>query len=119
MHNKHQELILEKVTELIEKVRALNGVSALKIEKRFEYQQGYQDATTMFYIHLTGTPKTKGMMQDTIDTVLEEEGDGRNDCLHTNIKHLFNGYGGILGFTENDLHNLVNTPLDKTPPNKV
>ena len=119
MHNKHQKLIDKKVAELIEKVRALNGVSALKIEKRFEYQQGYQDATTMFYIHLTGTPKTKGMMQDTIDTVLEEEMENTSEF----IAAIANGTafdpetGLIWSHWLEEAKRIY--ALDKTPPNKV
>ena len=67
--NTHQELIEEKVAELIKKVRSINSECAFEAEEKFAYQQGFQDAIAMFYIDLTGTPKTKGTMQATIDTV--------------------------------------------------
>jgi len=73
MNNKHQELIAEKVAELIEKVKSINNECAFEAEEKFAYQLGFQDAIAMFYIDLTGTPKTKGTMQATIDTVLEKQ----------------------------------------------
>ena len=47
------------------------------------------------------------------------EQEGNLISLHNHVKHTFNGYGGVLGFTEHDLHDLVDKALDKTPPNKV
>ena len=73
MNNPHTALIEEKVAELIEKVKSINSECAFEAEEKFAYQQGFQDAIAMFYIDLTGTPKTKGTMQATIDTVLEGE----------------------------------------------
>lgn len=73
MINPHQALIEEKVAELIEKVKSINSECAFEAEEKFAYQQGFQDAIAMFYIDLTGTPKTKGTIQATIDTVLEKQ----------------------------------------------
>jgi len=73
MSNPHQALIEEKVAELIEKVKSINSECAFEAEEKFAYQLGFQDAIAMFYIDLTGTPKTKGTMQATIDTVLKKQ----------------------------------------------
>jgi len=73
MNNTHQELIAEKVAEFNKKVESINSECAFEAEEKFAYQQGFQDAIAMFYIDLTGTPKTKGTIQATIDTVLEGE----------------------------------------------
>ena len=81
MSNPHQALIEEKVAELIKKVKSINSECAFEAEEKFAYQQGFQDAIAMFYIDLTGTPKTKGTIQDTIDTVLERERERVTDIL--------------------------------------
>ena len=73
MNNTHQELIAEKVAEFNKKVESINSECAFEAEEKFAYQQGFQDAIAMFYIDLTGTPKTKGTIQATIDTVIEGE----------------------------------------------
>jgi len=120
MNNKHQELIAEKVAELDIKLQLRFEKSVDFIIRQIRGTLTEEDRIIKTEIqNVRGLKEITKTLQDTIDTVLEKERDGRNDCLHTDIKHLFNGYGGILGFTENDLHNLVNTPLDKTPPNKV
>ena len=102
MNNKHQELIAEKVEDLI--------------SQGFCFQHEIITETGSY-------PKTKEALnktlQDTIDTVLEEERVDKTGNLHDKVKRTFNGYGGVLGFTEQDLHNLVNNTLYKTPPNKV
>ena len=107
MNNKHQKLIDKKVAELIEKVKAINGESVFEAEEKFAYQQGFQDAIAMFYIDLTGTSKTKGVMQETIDTVLAVQREEQKQILHDQIKRIFNGYGGVRGFTQFDLHDLL------------
>ena len=141
MNNKHQELIAKKVAGLIEKVKAINGESVFEAEEKFAYQQGFQDAIAMFYIDLTGTSKTKGVMQDTIDTVLGEE---REQMLNR-VLEIVDGHKLVyrkgderfsnkakdgeekdhIDSSENETLDDVMTsliklkPLDKTPPNKV
>ena len=107
MNNPHQELIEEKVAELIEKVKAINSECAFEAEEKFAYQQGFQDAIAMFYIDLTGTPKTKGTIQATIDTVIE--GERKQAAL-------------IVEEMMEDAEHwkpITNRILDNTPPNKV
>ena len=58
-------------------------------------------------------------LQDTIDTVLAVQREEQKQNLYNHIKHSFNGYAGVRGFTEFELYDLVEKALDKTPPNKV
>ena len=67
MNNPHTALIEEKVAELIEKVKSINSECAFEAEEKFAYQQGFQDAIAMFYIDLTGTPKTKGTIPSHVE----------------------------------------------------
>jgi len=142
MNNPHTALIEEKVAELIEKVKSINSECAFEAEEKFAYQQGFQDAIAMFYIDLTGTPKTKGTMQATIDTVLKEDRirlhkliekeaeetsaemlkevlrqnglpEGGHALMNTDMMHHI-----VIGCVGN-LSTRLNKGLDKTPPNKV
>ena len=92
-NNPHQTLIKEKVAELIEKVKSINSECAFEAEEKFAYQQGFQDAIAMFYIDLTGTPKTKGTIQATIDTVLEEERERITSVIQERVDYYTNGTG--------------------------
>ena len=107
MNNPHQALIEEKVAELIEKVKSINSECAFEAEEKFAYQQGFQDAIAMFYIDLTGTPKTKGTIQDTIDTVVAEERERAALIVEEMMED------------EEHWKPITNRILDKTPLNKV
>jgi len=92
MNNKHQELIAKKVAEFT-----------------------YQD-----HGHVLGLIKFfEQTLKDTIDTVLKEEREEQQQNLHDLIKRTFNGYGGVHGFTQFDLHDFVDKALDNPPPNTV
>jgi len=129
MNNTHQELIEEKVAELIEKVKSINSEYAFEAEEKFAYQQGFQDAIAMFYIDLTGTPKTKGTIQATIDTVAAEQRSSIKIDSSDMQKVGDHYWGGDYEPTYYELEKLTESmneilqtklkALDKTPPNKV
>jgi len=131
MNNTHQELIAEKVAELIKKVKSINSECAFEAEEKFAYQQGFQDAIAMFYIDLTGTPKTKGTIQDTIDTVVAEERERVLEALTTtkDTTQMLQGWERYWievtpnRFVENCIEcentSRILKALDNTPPNKV
>ena len=124
-----EELIEEKVAELIEKVKSINSEYAFEAEEKFAYQQGFQDAIAMFYIDLTGTPKTKGTIQATIDTVAAEQRSSIKIDSSDMQKVGDHYWGGDYEPTYYELEKLTESmneilqtklkALDNTPPNKV
>ena len=98
MNNKHQELVAEKVAQLGDLWRLIET----------------KETTD------SGCPKFERVnrevaqtLQDVIDTVLEEEREELKQNLHEQIKRTFNGYGGVHGLTEFDLHDFVDNASTK------
>ena len=104
MNNKHQELIEEKVEEMLSMFddRSLFDIGSFDNEIQEEIGEDMRQT-----------------LQQTINKVLAVQKEELKQNLHDKIKHTFNGYGGVHGFTRFDLHDFVDKALDKTPPNKV
>jgi len=105
MDNKHQELIEEKVAGL-----------AVKSE---------EISSTLWYVDQNNV---KEILEETINTVLNKQREEIQqiilECSHEEYGKIQNGDGFLVTNTDklmfrlNSLNN-VDTPLDKTPPNKV
>lgn len=77
-----------------------------EIKNRFEkFLKGYKIRIVDDFVHTDPEEMVKSFLQSEIDLAVSKERERAID----KIKHHFNGYGGSLGFTKNELINLINT----------